>query len=73
MERAEEEVVEIAKEAEKGIEAAEKGIETAEKEIESAVGVNGLTQAGAVVGVEAVAVLAATTVVNGILGPEGGR
>ncbi|KAF2569807.1 hypothetical protein F2Q68_00027303 [Brassica cretica] len=81
LKKAEEEAVEIVKEgfetaekgletAEKGIEAAEKGVETAEKEIETAVSYNGLTQAGAVVAAEFVGVLVATSVVNGILGPE---
>ncbi|CAH8381769.1 unnamed protein product [Eruca vesicaria subsp. sativa] len=81
LKKAEEEAVEIVKEgfetaekgletAEKGIEAAEKGVETAEKEIETAVSYNGVTQAGAVVAAEFVGVLVATSVVNGILGPE---
>ncbi|KAK6911712.1 hypothetical protein RJ641_023805 [Dillenia turbinata] len=56
--------------AEKGIVAAEKGIETAEREIEEAVSFGGLAQAGAVAGAEIVGVLIATSVVNGILGPE---
>ncbi|GER30817.1 homolog of Synechocystis YCF37 [Striga asiatica] len=63
--------------AEKGIEAAEKGVVTAEKEIESAekgieeaVSFGGLAQASAVAGAEVVGVLVATSVVNGILGPE---
>lgn len=56
--------------AEKGIEAAENGVVAAEKEIETAVSFGGLAQAGVVVGVEAVGVLIATSVVNGILGPE---
>ncbi|EXB96706.1 hypothetical protein L484_011749 [Morus notabilis] len=56
--------------AERGIEAAERGIETAEKEIETAVGFDGLAQAGAVAVAEVLGVLVATTVVNGILGPE---
>ncbi|KAJ4902849.1 hypothetical protein Rs2_16800 [Raphanus sativus] len=81
LKKAEEEAVEIVKEgfetaekgveaAENGLEAAEKGVETAEKEIETAVSYNGLTQAGAVVAAEFVGVLVATSVVNGILGPE---
>ncbi|KAL1212183.1 hypothetical protein V5N11_003954 [Cardamine amara subsp. amara] len=81
LKKAEEEVVEIVKEgfetaekgvdaAERGIEAAEKGVETAEKEIVTAVSFNGLTQAGAVVAAEFVGILVATSVVNGILGPE---
>ncbi|KAM7520543.1 hypothetical protein LguiB_019505 [Lonicera macranthoides] len=57
--------------AEKGIESAEKGIETAEKEIETAVSFSGLAQAGVVAGAEIIGVLVATSVVNGILGPEG--
>uniref|UniRef100_A0A1J3K508 Synechocystis YCF37 n=1 Tax=Noccaea caerulescens TaxID=107243 RepID=A0A1J3K508_NOCCA len=56
--------------AEKGLKAAEIGVETAEKEIETAVSYNGVTQAGAVVAAEFVGVLVATSVVNGILGPE---
>ncbi|CAI0430787.1 unnamed protein product [Linum tenue] len=56
--------------AEKGIESAEKGIESAERGVEEAVSFGGLAQAGAVVGAEAIAVLVATSVVNGILGPE---
>ncbi|KAI3713083.1 hypothetical protein L1987_71654 [Smallanthus sonchifolius] len=58
--------------AERGIEAAEKGIETAEEiatEVDFGLG-GGLTQAGVVVGAEAVGVLIATSIVNGILGPE---
>lgn len=81
LKKAEEEAVEIVKEgfetaekgveaAEKGLEAAEKGVETAEREIETAVSYNGVTQAGAVVAAEFVGVLVATSVVNGILGPE---
>ncbi|XP_059458682.1 uncharacterized protein LOC132188278 [Corylus avellana] len=56
--------------AEKGIETVEKGIETAEREIETAVSFGGLAQAGVVVGAEVVGILVATSVVNGILGPE---
>lgn len=59
--------------AEKGIEKAERGIETAEREIEDAVSFGGLAQAGAVATAEVVGVLVATSVVNGILGPEGQR
>lgn len=81
LKKAEEEAVEIVKEgfetaekgvdaAERGLEAAERGVETAEKEIVTAVSFNGLTQAGAVVAAEFVGVLVATSVVNGILGPE---
>ncbi|KAL9158058.1 hypothetical protein ABFS82_08G043300 [Erythranthe guttata] len=79
--KAEEQAEEIVKEgfdaadkgivaAEKGIEAAEKGVVAAEEEIETAVRFSGLAQAGAVVAAEAVGVLIATSVVNGILGPE---
>ncbi|XP_030462626.2 LOW QUALITY PROTEIN: uncharacterized protein LOC115682527 [Syzygium oleosum] len=82
--KAEEEAEEIVKEgfevaekgieaAEKGIEKAERGIETAEREIEAAVSFGGLAQAGAVAAAEVVGVLVATSVVNGILGPEGQR
>ncbi|KAJ9564067.1 hypothetical protein OSB04_000033 [Centaurea solstitialis] len=80
LKKAEEEAVEIVKEgiesAEKGIEAAERGIEAAETEVVATEvrfgggGVGGLTQAGVVVGAEVVGVLVATSVVNGILGPE---
>ncbi|KAM6564490.1 hypothetical protein CsatB_024488 [Cannabis sativa] len=72
--KVEEEAEEIVKEgfeaADKGIEAAEKGIESAEKEIETAVSFGGLAQAAAVAGAEVLGVLVATSVVNGILGPE---
>ncbi|KAL3725900.1 hypothetical protein ACJRO7_030869 [Eucalyptus globulus] len=82
--KAEEEAEEIVKEgfeaaekgiktAEKGVVAVEKGIETAEREIEEEVSFGGLAQAGAVAVAEAVGVLVATSVVNGILGPEGQR
>ncbi|XP_048134583.1 uncharacterized protein LOC115740174 [Rhodamnia argentea] len=82
--KAEEEAEEIVREgfkaaekgietAEKGIVAAEKGVETAEREIESAVSFGGLAQAGVVAAAEVVGVLVATSVVNGILGPEGQR
>ncbi|KVI02639.1 uncharacterized protein LOC112513757 [Cynara cardunculus var. scolymus] len=78
LKKAEEEAEEIVKEgiesAEKGLEAAERGIETAEKDIATDVSFGiggGLTQAGVVVGAEVVGVLIATSVVNGILGPEG--
>ncbi|KAK2986486.1 hypothetical protein RJ640_012166 [Escallonia rubra] len=74
LKKAEEEAEEIVKEgfdsAEKGIEAAEKGIEKAEEEIETAVSFGGLAQAGVVAGAEVVGILVATSVVNGILGPE---
>ena len=56
--------------AERGLETAEKGIETAEREISSVVSFGGLAQAGVVAGAEVLAVLVATAVVNGILGPE---
>ncbi|KAJ8639134.1 hypothetical protein MRB53_015828 [Persea americana] len=83
--KAEEEAEVILREGEKalekGIETAEMGIEKAEKEIVTAereigtvasFGVAGdLAQAGVVTGVEVVGVLVASSVVNGILGPEG--
>lgn len=56
--------------AERGLETAERGIETAEKGVEVAVSFGGLEQAGAVAGAEFVGILVATSVVNGILGPE---
>ena len=72
--KVEEEVKEIVNEgietAEKGFETAEKGIESAEEEIETAVSFGGLAQAGLVAGAEFVGVLVATSIVNGILGPE---
>ncbi|KAE9445287.1 hypothetical protein C3L33_22815, partial [Rhododendron williamsianum] len=75
LKKVEEEAEEVIKEgiesAEKGIETAEKGIETAERAIESTVSFGGLAQAGAVAAAEVVGVVAATSVVNGILGPEG--
>ncbi|KAK9284395.1 hypothetical protein L1049_023566 [Liquidambar formosana] len=55
---------------EKGIETAEKGIETVEKDIETTLSFGGLAQAGVVAGAEVLGVLIATSVVNGILGPE---
>ncbi|KAK6237543.1 hypothetical protein QUC31_003012 [Theobroma cacao] len=78
---AEEEAVEIVKEGfetaekgiitvEKGLKTAEKEIEQAEKEIESAVSFGALAQAGAVAGAECLGVVVATSIVNGILGPE---
>ncbi|KAK7858719.1 uncharacterized protein LOC112038057 [Quercus suber] len=81
LKKAEEEAEEIVKEGfeaaekgivsvEKGIVTAEKGIQTAEREIEAEVSFGGLAQAGAVAGVEVVAILVATSIVNGILGPE---
>lgn len=75
LKKVEEEAEEIVKEgletADKGIVAAEKGVEAAEEEIESALSFNGLAQAGAVAGAEVVGVLVASSIVNGILGPEG--
>ncbi|GAB4847080.1 hypothetical protein Ancab_026089 [Ancistrocladus abbreviatus] len=68
--KAEEVVRESLERAEKGIEVAEKGIEAAEKEIETAVSFGGLAQAGVVAGAEVLGILIATSVVNGILGPE---
>ncbi|CAH9084244.1 unnamed protein product [Cuscuta europaea] len=56
--------------ADKGIEAAEKEIESAKKEIEAAVSFGALAQAVVVAGAELIAILIATSVVNGILGPE---
>ncbi|MQL81333.1 hypothetical protein Taro_013787 [Colocasia esculenta] len=80
-EEAEEVVREGERAVEKGIEAAEKEIQVAEKEIGAAaagaatgleLGLGGdLAQAGAVAAAEVVGVLAAVSVVNGILGPEG--
>ncbi|XVF59534.1 hypothetical protein PTKIN_Ptkin07bG0283700 [Pterospermum kingtungense] len=55
---------------EKGLKTAEKEIETAEKEIEGAVSFGALAQAGAVAGAEFLGVVVATSIVNGILGPE---
>lgn len=64
----------VEKEAEEilteGIETAEKEIVTAETEIETVLGLGGLAQAGVVAGAEAVGVVVATSIVNGILGPE---
>ncbi|KAB1214636.1 hypothetical protein CJ030_MR5G002867 [Morella rubra] len=77
LKKAEEIVKEEFEAAEKGIESVEKGIETAEKGlvsvekgIETAVSFGGLAQAGAVAGAEFVGILVATSIVNGILGPE---
>ncbi|CAN1188369.1 hypothetical protein LINPERPRIM_LOCUS35344 [Linum perenne] len=81
LKKAEEEAEQLVKEgfqtAEKGLETAEKGLQTAEiglenaeRGIENSLSFGGLAQAGAVAGAEAVAVLVATSVVNGILGPE---
>ncbi|CAN0911899.1 hypothetical protein LINGRAPRIM_LOCUS949 [Linum grandiflorum] len=74
LKKAEEEAELLVKEgfetAEKGLETAEKGLESAERGIENVLSFGGLAQAGVVAGVEVVAVLLATSVVNGILGPE---
>ncbi|XP_043716536.1 uncharacterized protein LOC122664669 [Telopea speciosissima] len=80
LKKAEEEAEEILKEgietAEKGLETAERGIERAEMEIVAAEGeigaaaFGGFAQAGVVAGAEFVGVLVATSVVNGILGPQ---
>lgn len=56
--------------AERGIETVEKGIETVGSEIETVLSFGGLAQAGVVAGAEFVGVLVATSIVNGILGPE---
>ncbi|GLU19952.1 hypothetical protein SLE2022_361720 [Rubroshorea leprosula] len=58
------------KTVERGIESAEKGLESAEKGVEAAVSFGGLAQAGVVAGAEVLGVVVATSVVNGILGPE---
>uniref|UniRef100_A0A7N0RBP5 Uncharacterized protein n=1 Tax=Kalanchoe fedtschenkoi TaxID=63787 RepID=A0A7N0RBP5_KALFE len=68
-------IKEVEKEAEeiveKGVEAAEKGLEAAEEEIESTTtGFGPFAQAGAVAAAEVLGVLVATSIVNGILGPE---
>lgn len=73
VEKAEEILKEGIETAEKGVETAEREIEAAEIGIETAVSFDGLAQAGAVAGAEAVGVLVATSVVKGILGPEGGK
>ncbi|KAJ0040596.1 hypothetical protein Pint_28176 [Pistacia integerrima] len=74
LKKAEEEAVEIVKEAEKKIETAEKEIvkeaKKAENEIETTVNFGALAQAGAVAGAEVIGVVVASAVVNGILGPE---
>ncbi|CAN6460449.1 unnamed protein product [Victoria cruziana] len=71
LEKVEEEVEE---EAEKVVEAAESEIKMAEEDLQMIVEGGGRTadflQAGAVVGAEAVGVVIATSVVNGILSPE---
>lgn len=67
---AEEILTEGIETAEKGIESAETEIATAGTEIETVLGLGGLAQAGVVAGAEAVGVLVATSIVNGILGPE---
>lgn len=56
--------------AERGLETAERGLEAAEREVSSAVSFGGLAQAGVVAGAEALGVLVALAVVNGILGTE---
>ncbi|KAF6166548.1 hypothetical protein GIB67_005410 [Kingdonia uniflora] len=82
LKKVEEEAVVIVKEgfetaekgletAEIGIETVEKGIETAEKEVETVLGFGNLAQAGVVAAAEVVGVVIATSIVNGILGPEG--
>lgn len=70
LKQAEEEAVDIVREVEKKIETVEERIEASEKEVETTVGFGGLAQAGAVAGAELVGLLVATSVVNGILGPE---
>ncbi|XP_031484249.1 uncharacterized protein LOC116253539 [Nymphaea colorata] len=64
----------VEKEAEKVVEAAESEIRMAEEDLQMVVEGGGRTadlwQAGAVVGAEVVGVVIATSVVNGILGPE---
>ncbi|KAG6398477.1 hypothetical protein SASPL_139938 [Salvia splendens] len=79
--KVEEEAEEIVKEgfeaadkgivaAEKGIEATERGVVAAEKELETVLAFGGLAQAGVVAGAELLGVVIATSIVNGILGPE---
>ncbi|XP_010680964.2 uncharacterized protein LOC104896000 [Beta vulgaris subsp. vulgaris] len=77
LEKAEEQAEELVKEGletvEKGVETAEKGVVEAEKQIENAAesgSFSGLAQAGLVAGAELLGVLVATSIVNGILGPE---
>ncbi|KMT08553.1 hypothetical protein BVRB_6g138330 [Beta vulgaris subsp. vulgaris] len=74
LEKAEEKAEELVKEGletvEKGVETAEKGVVEAEKQIENAAESSGLAQAGLVAGAELLGVLVATSIVNGILGPE---
>lgn len=70
LEKVEQVAEEIVKE---GVESAEREIESVERIAENEVLVlegGGLGQAGLVLGAEAVAVLVATSVVNGILGPR---
>ncbi|OMO56798.1 hypothetical protein CCACVL1_26262 [Corchorus capsularis] len=55
---------------EKELKTAEKEIEIAEKEIEGAISFPALAQAGAVAAAEFLGVVVATSIVNGILGPE---
>ncbi|XP_047953170.1 uncharacterized protein LOC125199026 [Salvia hispanica] len=72
--KVEEEAEEIVKEgieaADKGIEATERGVVAAEKELETVLAFGGLAQAGVVAGAELLGVIIATSIVNGILGPE---
>ncbi|XP_074276967.1 uncharacterized protein LOC141600621 [Silene latifolia] len=74
LEKAEEIIEEGIESAEKGLETAEKRVVEAEKEIEAAAeggGIVGrLTQAGIVAAAEVFGVVVATSIVNGILGPE---
>lgn len=56
--------------AEKGIGATERGVVAAEKEIETVLAFGGLAQAGVVAGAEVLGVIIASSIVNGILGPE---
>lgn len=70
LEKAEELVKEGLETVEKGVETAEKGVVEAEKQIENAAESSGLAQAGLVAGAELLGVLVATSIVNGILGPE---
>ncbi|KAL9670367.1 hypothetical protein QQ045_007918 [Rhodiola kirilowii] len=62
-------IKEVEKEAEEIVEAAEKEVEAAEEEIIENAG--GFAQAGVVAGAEVLGVFVASSVVNGILGPEG--
>ncbi|CAM8997078.1 unnamed protein product [Rhodiola kirilowii] len=62
-------IKEVEKEAEEIVEAAEKEVGAAEEEIIENAG--GFAQAGVVAGAEVLGVFVASSVVNGILGPEG--